>query len=220
MNKKELKSELVRYGRRISERALVIGPGGNISARLGNTVYMKASGIAFEDAKESDYIGVNLQTGKVIEGELRPTSEYQMHLLCYMTRKDVGAVIHSHPPLSVAYGMLGRTLKPHTPDFVAYIKTDVPVIGYVIPTGRELAEAVSRIIKKHNGVLMMNHGLLTVGTNLKEAFYRTLLIEDTVKTLIAAKIMGKMKFLTGEQVRGINNLKAEAYRRALLKKMK
>lgn len=218
MDKRGIKRELVKYGKRIAEKDLIIGPGGNSSARLGNMVYLKASGIAFEDAKESDYIGLDYKTGKIVEGSMEPTCEWNMHFMCYKVRKDINAVIHSHAPLAVAYGMLGKTLKPHTPDFVAFIKTDIPVIEYVVPSGMELAEAVSGAIKKHNGVIMRKHGLLTVGASLKEAFYRTLLIEDAVKTIVAANILGKMEFLTKKEASEIDNLRAEAYRRALLEK--
>ncbi|HID96276.1 MAG TPA: class II aldolase/adducin family protein, partial [Candidatus Latescibacteria bacterium] len=209
--------ELVEYGRRIAEKGLVVGPGGNTSVRFGDVVYMKASGIAFEEAGETDYIGVDLRTGEVVDGDLKPTAEILMHLGCYRIRDDIGAVVHAHPPVATAVGMQGQTLKPFTPDFVAFVATDVPAIGYVVPGGRELAEAVGRVIKDYNGVLLGNHGLLTVGYNLKEAYYRTLLIEDACKTLIAARCLGRMRFFTPEEVKQVEGLKVEAYRRSLLR---
>jgi L-fuculose-phosphate aldolase len=216
MNRKKIKQELVGIGKKIAERMLVVGPGGNISARAGGLVCMKASGVTFEEAKETDYVGVNLKTGKLIDGKLRPTSEINMHLACYRVRSNINAVIHTHPTYATAYGMLGKTLHPFTPDFVAFVRSSIPAIRYIVPTGKELAEAVSCAVKKHNGVFMMNHGLLTVGFNLKEAYYRTLLIEESIKTIIGAKILGKMRFLTKHQINQINNLSAETYRRKKL----
>jgi L-fuculose-phosphate aldolase len=217
MNEKmKIKTQLVKYGKKIAERKLVVGPGGNISARAGEVVFMKASGIAFEEAEESDYIGVELHTGKVVEGDLKPTCEIQMHLACYLIREDVRAVIHTHPPLSTAVAMGGGSLKAFTPDFAALVGPEVPVVEYVIPAGKELAEAVKQVVSEHNGVLLANHGLLTVGANLKEAYYRTLLIEDACKSLLAANVLGKMQFFTPEQMAQIIGLEAERYRKSLL----
>ncbi len=213
----KIKKELVDLGKKLTDKGLVVGPGGNTSARLGNIIYMKASGITFEEATESDYIGVDLKTGEVVDGEKKPTCEILMHLGCYLVRNDIFAVVHTHPPYAIAYAMLGKTLKPFTPDFVAIINSDVPTIGYVIPAGRELADEVSKVVKKYNAVLMTNHGLLTVGTNLKEAYYRTQLIEDSCKTIISAQSLGKMKYFTEEEADAVDKLEAEDYRRTLLK---
>jgi len=210
--------ELVEIGRKIAEKGLVVGPGGNISERLGDVVYMKASGICFESAKEEDYVGVDLNTGKVVDGRLRPTSEMWMHLECYKVREDVSAVIHTHPIFSIAYAFQGETLKPFTPDMVALLGSEIPVIEYVVPGGKEFASEVGKVIKNCNGVLVKNHGLVTVGSNLKEAYYRTLLIEDGIKMVIFAKLLGKMQFFTEEQIEEIDNLEAEKYRKKLLKR--
>jgi len=220
MNKKQLRKELVEIGKRIAEEKLVIGPGGNSSARLGNIIYMKASGIPFESAKEEHYIGVDLKTGKIVDGKLKPSCEISMHLGCYRVRNDIGAVLHSHGPYSVAYGMLGKELKAFTPDFIAVVKTNIPLVKYVVPSTNVLAEVVKEPIKNHNGVLLANHGLLTVGSNLKEAFYRTLLVEDAIKTIIYARALGvRMRFFTEKEFCEIDNLKAESYRRKLLSKI-
>ncbi len=212
----EIRKQLVEIGKKIADKELVVGPGGNISARVGNVVYMKASGICFEEAKTSDYIGVDLKTGDIVCGNKKPTCEIAMHLGCYLERKDISAVIHTHPPIATAVGMQEITLSPFSPDLAALVG-DVPTIKYVIPGGIELAEEVKNVIKKHNAVLMCNHGLLTVGSNLKEAYYRTLLIEDACKTFVAAKSLGKMKFFTKNQSEQINNTEAESYRKMLLK---
>lgn len=217
---KKIKKELVDLGRKLTDKGLVVGPGGNTSARLGNIIYMKASGITFEKATESDYIGVDLKTGEVVYGQKKPTCEILMHLECYLGREDISAVVHTHPPYAIAYAMLGKTLKQFTPDFVAVINSDVPTIKYVIPAGKELATEVSKTIKKYNAVLMANHGLLTVGTNLKEAYYRTLLVEDSCKTVISAQSLGRMRYFTKKEVDAVDNLEAEDYRRLLLKMKK
>jgi len=217
MSKEEARRELVEIGKKIAEKGLVVGPGGNTSVKVGNLVYMKASGISFETAKEEDYIGVDINTGDVVDGNLKPTSEIWLHLECYRIRDDINAVVHTHPPLSIAYAFQGDPLRPFTPDMVALLGSDIPIIEYVVPGGKEFANSVKEIIKNHNGVLIKNHGLVTVGNNLREAYYRTLLIEDSIKTVIFAKLLGSMRFFTEQQIEEINNLEIERYRRKFLK---
>ncbi len=214
---KTAKKDLVKYGKLIAGKGLVVGPGGNISQRAGNTVYLKASGVSFEDAKEKDYVGVDLKSGKLVDGTTKPSCEILMHLGCYIAREDIRAVVHTHAPISMAAANRGVPLKPLYPDFAALVGKEVPVIRYIIPAGKELADEVIKEIKSHNGILMANHGVLTVGNNLKEAYYRMLLIEDASKTLLASYIFGKVKFLTEEEIEGVNKLEAEDYRKALLK---
>ena len=140
-NTESILAELVEFGKRIADKQLVVGPGGNTSARLtldtGDIIYMKASGKCFEDGNISDYIGVNLKTKQAVEGNLKPTCEISLHLKCYELRSDVNAVIHTHPPYATAYAMLGKTLKAFTPDFVAVVGTEIPTAGYVPPGGQE-----------------------------------------------------------------------------------
>jgi L-fuculose-phosphate aldolase len=222
-DKHVIRKELVQIGRRIADKGLVVGPGGNTSARLKtgskDIIYMKASGKCFEDAVDTDYIGVDLETGKVVDGNAKPTCEISMHLNCYRLRPEINAVIHTHAPLSTAYAMLGKPLKSFSPDFCALVGFEIPVGRYVLPSGTELAGMVGKFIKQgHKAVLMSNHGLLTAGANLKEAFYRTLIIEDGIKTVIASKILGKFTPFTLKQAAEVDNLDAEKYRRKLLRK--
>lgn len=213
----KIKRELVKIGKRIAQENLIVGPGGNISAKVGDRVYIKASGISFEDATEDDYIGVDFNSGEVIEGDKKPSSEIWMHLECYKVREDVKAVVHTHPVYSIAYAFQDEPLKLFTPDMVALLGGEIPVVEYVVPGGKEFAGVVGEVIRNHNGVLVKNHGLVTVGSNLKEALYRTLLIENSIKTIFVAKLFGKMRFFTKEQIEEIDSLEVEKYRRKLLK---
>jgi len=107
----KLKRELIDIGKRIAMEKLVVGPGGNISARMGDRIYIKASGSSFEDATEEDYIGVEIESGKTVDSDKRPSSEIWMHLECYKKREDVKAVIHTHPVYSIAYAFQDESLR-------------------------------------------------------------------------------------------------------------
>jgi len=223
----DIREELISIGRRLAEHKLIIGPGGNISARDPhdkNAIYIKASGKCFESAGFGDYIKIDILSGKVVDKRdelLRPSCEINMHLACYRCRKDVNAVIHTHPVYATVWGFTGETLIQFTPDFVAIVNSDVPVVRYILPGTKLLADEVEKAIKKGaNGVILANHGLVTVGSNLLEAFYRTLLIEDHCKMAIFGKLIGKFRFFTEKEINEIDNLSAERYRRKLLKAKK
>ncbi|MFW6164446.1 MAG: class II aldolase/adducin family protein [Planctomycetota bacterium] len=210
--------ELLRYARKIADRLLVVGPGGNTSARAGeNVIVVKASGCAFEDCTEGDFIPIDMTTGEVMGSERKPTCEIHMHLACYARRPDIHAVIHTHPPTATGVASTGQSLPPLFPDLVALVGAEIPVLPYIVPAGMKLANAVAPLIEDHDAVLLGNHGVLTVGSNLREAYFRNLIIEEAAKTWLAAKAAGSPYILSAAQVDEVFHLQAEDYRRALLR---
>lgn len=213
----EIRKLLTLYGKKIVEKGLVAGPGGNISAREGDYVFLSPSGFFLDDIKEDTWVKVNIKTGKIF-GDLRPTCEISMHLGIYMEREDVNAVIHIHPPITTGIISAGMKFKPIFPDYVALLGKDVPTIEYIVPGGEALRKSVVSKVKKCNVVLLKNHGAVCIGTTLKEAFARSWLLEDTAKTLLAGKIAGSLRYLNNREIEDIENLESEDYRKALLKK--
>jgi len=215
--------ELSCYGKLLVEKGLTTGPGGNISARQGDAVYLSPSGFSLAEIKPKDWVVVNLKNGQRVgkDNGLRPTCEVSTHLGCYLARKDIKAVVHTHPVLATAMATAGVRFKGLFPDFVALVGSETPVLDYVVPGGEELREAVVRELKKgHNTVLLKNHGAVAVGENLKEAYYRSLLLEDAARFMATILSAGKpIRYLSPSEVKGIENLEAEDYRKLLLKKM-
>jgi L-fuculose-phosphate aldolase len=217
MNMEEIRKILTEYGKKIVEKGLVAGPGGNISGRDGDFVYLSPSGFFLDEIKEDEWVKVDLKTGKIYS-DLRPTCEISMHLGIYIERKDVKAVFHTHPPITVGLISAGVKFKPFFPDFVAILGKRIPIIDYVQPGGEEIRKAVCKEIKKVNVVLLKNHGVVAVGESIKEAYTRSLIVEEAAKSLFVGIISGKMKYLKEKEIEGIENLEAEDYRKALLKK--
>lgn len=213
----QVKADLLKYGKKIAAKGLVVGPGGNISARCGELMYISASGSSFDEATADDYIGVDIVSGKVVDGNKKPSSEILMHLACYRKRADINAVTHTHPTLAIAMASSGIKLEPMFPDFVAFLD-EVPTLDYITPGTEELAEAVGAAIGQYNGILLCNHGSLTVGVNLKEAYLRTELIEESARIFVAAKTIGTPRILSPEETGAIKNSYAEKYRLDLLKR--
>lgn len=212
----KIREMLTEYGKKLVEKGLVAGPGGNISARDGDYVFLSPSGFFLDEIKESEWVKINLKTGKV-SGDLRPTCETSMHLGIYVEREEIRAVIHTHPPVTVGLISAGIRFKPVFPDYVAMLGREVPVIDYVQPGGEAIRKAVVDRIKKCNVVLLKNHGAVCIGETLKEAFARSVLMEETAKTVFVGKVAGNLKCLSLREVEEVENMEAEDYRKALLK---
>ncbi|MFH2068799.1 MAG: class II aldolase/adducin family protein [Candidatus Omnitrophota bacterium] len=217
----KITEELSYYGKLLVEKGLTTGPGGNLSAREGDLIYLSPSGFSLAEIKPGDWVVVNLKNGKRIgkDNELRPTCEISMHLGCYLARKDIKTVIHTHPVLATALATAGVQFKGLFPDFVALVGPEAPVVEYVIPAGEEIREAVIKKLKKgYDTVLLKNHGAVAVGDNLKEAYYRSILLEDAARFMMAILSAGKkIRYLSPTEVEGIENMEAEDYRKLLLK---
>lgn len=194
-----VKSELVKFGKKIAQAGLVAGAGGNISARAGNTVWMKPSGFAMDEMRPSDLCGFELGRGRQVAGKHKPTSEFNMHLAVYRVRPEVQAVFHTHSPWASGVISAGLKFKPMFAEFISYLGP-VTTIPYVTPTTLALAQTMAKAAGKHDTVFMVNHGVLAVGRTMAQAFYRCLVVEHAAISLVAACAVGKPRFLTpGEQ---------------------
>lgn len=216
----QVRHELVKYSRIIMEKGLVQGPGGNISARCADTMFISPSGFAFDDVAADDFVSVDIETGNLVSGRHRPSSEVLMHLFCYRVRPDVAAVVHTHPTFTIALLNANVPFQPAFADFVVYCGDKWPVLEYITVTTEALARAAEEAVKDAGIVLMKNHGLLTVGANLKEAYYRTAIAEEQARVQCLSMLLGRPDFLTKDQADELKMLSSEEYRRELLRKMK
>jgi L-fuculose-phosphate aldolase len=219
MNEREIREELCRYARKITLNRLVVGPGGNISARLGDSMYLSPSGYALDEIEPESWVKVDVPSGEIAPGSLRPSSEVLMHLFTYRADPAIGAVIHTHPPYCIALTLVRNDLPVMFPDQAA-LTGRTAFIPYVLPTTDQLAEAVAARAREASSMLLANHGLVTTGRNLREAYYRTEVVEESAKIWLIAAGAGQPKALTDEEYREIASLESEAYRIELLRKMK
>ena len=216
MQDKTVRDELAQLGRKLYADGLVAGPGGNISARAGDRVYLSPSGFAFDELRPEDYIGMDLRSGRVVEGRHRPTSEFLMHLACYEVREDVRAVVHTHPRYTIALSSAGHDIKAMIADFHIYTHSNIPHLEYLTVTTPELAAAVKSRVAGANALVLRNHGAVTLGSNLKEAYYRMLSLEEGAQIQWLATQVGMPRFLTRQHLQDLDALGSEKYRRSLL----
>ena len=208
--------ELIRYGKMISSKNLVVGPGGNISFKDGNICYITPSGLDFNEIGPKDLVGVDIGTKLIVYGNGKPSSEISMHIKVYRARPDISIVFHSHPPFTIGIIGAGAKISALFPDFALFLGQEIPVIDYTTPCTEKLADMVSEVIVDSNAITMLKHGLIVVGKNFKEAWIRTVLVEETAKMIAAARSIGSEAIITSKEIDDINNLEIEKYRKKVM----
>jgi L-fuculose-phosphate aldolase len=217
---KDLREDLAAYGRLIVEQNLVTAGGGNISACRDGKMLISPSGLSLGDVTPEQFVEIDVRSGEIAAGALRPSSELLMHLICYRRRPDIRALIHTHAQFTIALTSAGRDLEPMTADAVVYLGRRIPHLDYITVTTPELADAVGALIGEANCIILRNHGAITVGENLKEAFWRAGMVEESAHIQTFATLLGVPRFLTAEEAVRLEALGSEKYRRELLARAK
>ena len=202
-----LKSELIYYSKLCYQNKFVAAADGNISVRTKkNYILATATETCKGNLKISDLVKVNLK-GKKVEGKKQPSTELKLHLFIYHQRKDINAIVHTHPKFSTAFAASGIALdKPVFPEI--YLKLGkIPLAKYATPSTEEVPASMVNFVKDYNAVLMANHGLVTYAKSLEEAYYLTEKIEQFAEISHYARMLGGEKELTKAQIKKLDLLK-------------
>lgn len=190
---------VVATARRTAAEGLVVGTSGNVSARVGDTVLVTPSGVPYERLGPEDAVGVDPEGNQVL-GELAPTSELPLHLAVYRNT-GAAAVVHTHAVHATAVSTL-VTEVPSVHYAAALIGGPVRVAPYARYGTAELAENMLTALRDRTGCLLANHGTVTHGATLDEAYDRTAQLEWLCRVwLTASSVPGRSPaLLTPDQL--------------------
>ncbi|MET8245527.1 class II aldolase/adducin family protein [Streptomyces sp. NPDC005202] len=190
---------LVAAARRTVSDGLVVGTSGNVSVRVGDTVLVTPSGVPYDRLTPDDVTGVDLD-GRQVLGTLIPTSELPMHLAIYRST-DARAVVHTHAVHATAVSTLVPEL-PAVHYMAAALGGPVRVAPYATYGTEELAENMLRALADRSGCLLQNHGTITYGASLDQAYDRTAQLEWMCRLwLTASSVPGlTLSLLSDEQM--------------------
>lgn len=183
------KQELCEYGIKVLESGLVRGTGGNLSARvgkLGEYYIITPSGMDYKLISPKDIPVIAINDGKIIEGDKKPSIEHIMHREIYLKRSDVKAIIHTHSFYGKVLSIIEKQL-PNIDLSVVLMGGPIKVAPYVRHGTKELAEAVVQALGNRKAALMANHGQISVGTSLKDAFNTSLSLEECAHMYLVAR---------------------------------
>jgi len=194
------REEIVRFGRKMVTAQLTSGTGGNLSifSRTLGLIAISPSGIEYDEMVPSDVTIVD-ESGQIVEGNRKPSSELGFHLALYRQRPDITAVVHTHSVYATTMACLNREI-PAVHYLVAYSGHKVPLAPYATFGSDELAAGVAATIGEYNAVLLANHGLATVGPNLATAFAVAEEIELVARIYYQARSIGEPVILPRDEM--------------------
>ena len=202
-----LRADIVEIGRRMYARGYTASNDGNISVKLGPDRLLMTPKSVCKGFMTPDMMCVTDLEGRKIQGDRDPSSEMLMHLEVYRQRPDVQAVVHAHPPIATGFAVAGIPLDRAVLAEVLTTLGSIPIAEYATPSTRELPEAVRKYIKAHDGMLLANHGALTVGTDVYSAYYKMETIEHFAKISLVARLLGRENLISREEVMRLQGLR-------------
>lgn len=214
--KDQLKREIVRLSKWLYRLGFMPGTSGNLSVRLDDErLLITPTGVSKYLLRQSDLVVVDLQ-GRQLEGPRRATSEMGMHLAFYRQRQDVAAVIHSHPPVATAFACAGWALDEMLCQEAVMTLGCVPVAGYATTGTDEVAASLNPFIPAHDAVLLANHGAVTCGPSLFEAFLKMETLEHVAQIRLVAHQLGSFRTLAEEQAEGLRRARERYTQNAVI----
>ncbi|MBO4998900.1 MAG: class II aldolase/adducin family protein [Lachnospira sp.] len=176
-----MKRQIINYMKRLCNSNLTTSLGGNISYKISDSeILITPSSIDKANLTEEDIVILDIEAN-FIQGIHKPSMEYMMHIAVYQKRPDIHAIIHAHPHYSTLFSATKMPINLHfTAEACKNIK-NIGIAKYKMMGTKELAEEVSNNVIGNNIVLLQNHGVLTVGKDLLEAFYRMEVLEQAAK---------------------------------------
>ena len=185
----EAKEQIIQITNELFAMGLLTATGGNISARGadGESIWLTPSQMYKGGLMAADLVRVDRRCN-VLEGDRMPSVEWQMHWSAYDARPDSLGAVHTHAPVATAFGICNQAFPPINTD--AVFLRDTVTVPWFMPGSKELADAVGEALGKSRGAILQNHGLMTVGPNLRKAATRAMMLEETAKIVLYVKQFG------------------------------
>lgn len=204
------REELVDYGKKLITSGLTKGTGGNLSIydRENGLIAITPSGIDYFEITPEDIVILDID-GKQVEGNKKPSSEFEMHRIFYKNRTDIDAIIHTHTMFATTMACLRWEL-PAVHYMIALAGKNVRCAEYATFGSLELAENAYEAMKDRRAVLLANHGLLAGANDLANAFNITEEIEYVSEIYYRTKCIGQPVILSDDEMR-IMEVKFENY---------
>jgi L-ribulose-5-phosphate 4-epimerase len=197
----QLRDEICGLNRELPKQGLVAWTSGNVSGRDPQTglVVIKPSGVRYEALMPAMMVVVDIE-GKVVEGDLRPSSDTAAHLYIYRHRDEVGGVVHTHSTFATAFAALGRPIPAVLTAICDEFGGPIPCGGYAAVGGDEIGREVVAHLGGGPAVLLRNHGVFTVGGTAEAALKAAVMVEDVARTVHFALQLGEPLEIPPEEV--------------------
>lgn len=210
MDKEQKMKELMcDIGKRVYDRHMIAANDGNFSLKLEDDVFLCTPTGVSKGFMTPDMICKVDAKGHVLESHKKwsPSTEINMHMRIYEKRADVRSVVHAHPQYATAYAIAGIPLTEKIMPEAIIFFGEVPIVKYGLPSTMEIPDAVEPYVHTHNAVLLENHGALTWGNDLMEAYFQMEGLEFYASLAYKAKMLGGAKELPPHEVQRLYDLR-------------
>lgn len=204
----EAKQEIIEIGRRMYAKNFVAANDGNISCKISaDAIWATPTGVSKGYMTEDMLVKMRLDGTVLEKGSLAPSSEIKMHLRVYNENPQIHGVTHAHPPVCTTFAIAGvgldRLIYPE-----AFVNLGVvPCVPYQTPGSQGIPDSIAPYCGDYNALLLANHGALSWGRTLLEAFFRLEAMEHYALILTHIKSIGKANELNDEQISELLEIK-------------
>lgn len=198
----EIREQICDVCHKMWQLGWVAANDGNVSVKLDDgTFLVTPTGISKSFITPEKIIQIN-SDGDIIEASegYKPSSEIKMHLRCYTEREDVRAVVHAHPPTATGFAVAHLDLDRYTMIETVVSLGSIPITPYGTPSTSEVPDSIAPYLAEHDAVLLENHGALTVGSDLINAYYKMETLELFAKISLTAHLLGGEKEISRENI--------------------
>jgi L-fuculose-phosphate aldolase len=210
MNRNKATRDIINIGKRLYEKGMVASNDGNLSIKINrNEIAITPTGVCKGDMTASDILIVDMKTRKIISGKKKITSEAPMHFSIYEQRNDAIAVVHAHPVVATALAVAGVQLDSCILPEVVLTIGIIPLADYATPTTSEVPESIKSYIMKHDVVLLANHGAISIGKDMWDAYFKMERLEHYAQIFLVSKLLGSQRILTSDEICKLQKLSPE-----------
>src|SRR5512146_87096 len=196
-----LRLEICRIGKMLHQSGFVAGCDGNISVRVGEDLVLGTPTSVCKGLMQPEDLVLADMNGVQVDGGRHPSTELGMHLLFYRMRPAVRAVVHAHPPTATAFATVGQALDEPLVAEVVVTFGKIPLAPYGMPGSSDLHDSLRPFVPDHDAILMANHGVVTCGHDLLDAYLKMEKVEHYARIVAAARQLGTARPLSPEDVR-------------------
>lgn len=206
-NLHQIKQDICDIGRRIYNRQFAAANDGNITVRVSENEVLCTPTLQCKGFLKPDDIALIDMTGKQLAGRKKRSSEALLHLEIYRQRDDIKSVVHCHPPHATAFAIAREPIPQCILPEVEVFLGDVPITKYETPGGQAFADTVLPFVNKTNVMILANHGTVSYGESVEQAYWWTEILDSYCRMLMLARQLGHVAYLSEGKSRELLDLK-------------
>jgi L-fuculose-phosphate aldolase len=200
------RKNVAHFMRRLYKKGLTTTSGGNISCRITDDIIAITPSATDKGQMKWNEVGIMKISGENITHDLKPSIESEMHLSIYRTKNDISAIIHAHPLFASSFTSMKCKINTNLTAEARAILGDPLFVPYALMGSKELAELVGKKVMKSDILLLENHGILTTGSSLLQAFDKIEVLENAAKMTLIVEFTGKKSALSRSRIIEIEKL--------------